>query len=114
MTANVKTVVQEYFTATTSVVVPIKEKVVEEKLELRILTLEEISWHDNECDCWVVIYDRVYDVTNFLEEKPISLDMARNLNEYGTFKKPVSSREKESLKETQKTVLQAVAENSEI
>lgn len=31
----------------------------------RIISLEEVSWHDNEKDCWVVIYDRVYDLTNF-------------------------------------------------
>lgn len=34
----------------------------------RIITLEEISWHDNASDCWVVIYDRVYDLTDFLDE----------------------------------------------
>lgn len=33
-----------------------------------IISLEEMSWHDNEKDCWVVIYDRVYDLTNFLDE----------------------------------------------
>lgn len=33
-----------------------------------VISLEEISWHDNEKDCWVVIYDRVYDLTNFLQE----------------------------------------------
>lgn len=34
----------------------------------RTITLEEVSWHDNEKDCWVVIYDRVFDITTFLEE----------------------------------------------
>lgn len=38
-----------------------------------IITLEEISWHDNEKDCWVIIYDRVYDLTNFFDEVIISL-----------------------------------------
>lgn len=34
----------------------------------RVITLEEVSWHDNYSDCWVVIYDRVYDITDFLDE----------------------------------------------
>lgn len=34
----------------------------------REITLEEVSWHDNSSDCWVVIYDRVYDITDFLDE----------------------------------------------
>lgn len=37
----------------------------------RIITLEEVSSHDTNKDCWVVIYDRVYDVTDFLEEVSI-------------------------------------------
>lgn len=34
----------------------------------KIITLEEVSWHDNYDDCWVVIYDRVYDITDFFDE----------------------------------------------
>jgi cytochrome b involved in lipid metabolism len=34
----------------------------------RIITLAEVSLHDTPRDCWVVIYDRVYDITTFLEE----------------------------------------------
>lgn len=34
----------------------------------REITLEEVSWHDNSSDCWIVIYDRVYDITDFLNE----------------------------------------------
>lgn len=37
---------------------------------LPIITLEEVSWHDTHQDCWVVINDRVYDVTPFLFEHP--------------------------------------------
>ncbi|CAG9566691.1 unnamed protein product [Danaus chrysippus] len=36
----------------------------------RILTLAEISHHDTRDDCWVVIYDRVYDISTFLYEHP--------------------------------------------
>lgn len=37
----------------------------------RTITLEEVSWHDHAKDCWIIIYDRVYDVTDFLEEVDI-------------------------------------------
>jgi len=30
--------------------------------------LDEISFHDSPYDCWVTIYDRVYDITSFLQE----------------------------------------------
>lgn len=38
----------------------------------RILTLAEVSQHDTPRDCWVVIYDRVYDISTFLDEVSIS------------------------------------------
>lgn len=41
------------------------EKVVAGK---RIIPLEEVSWHDSVSDCWIIIYDRVYDITNFIDE----------------------------------------------
>lgn len=34
----------------------------------RIITMEEVSWHEEPNDCWVIIFDRVYDVTDFLHE----------------------------------------------
>lgn len=37
------------------------------------ITLDEVSYHDNEKDCWVVIYDRVYDLTNFFYEVNIGI-----------------------------------------
>ncbi|CAH2104332.1 unnamed protein product [Euphydryas editha] len=36
----------------------------------RVITLSEVSLHDTPKDCWVVIYDRVYDITDFLYEHP--------------------------------------------
>ncbi|XP_072393355.1 cytochrome b5-like [Diabrotica undecimpunctata] len=36
----------------------------------RVITLEEVSRHDTDKDCWVVIYDRVYDITEFLDKHP--------------------------------------------
>lgn len=35
-----------------------------------IISLDQVSWHDHCADCWVVIYDRVYDITDFLQEHP--------------------------------------------
>lgn len=35
--------------------------------ELTQITLEEVSNHDCSGDCWIIIYDRVYDVTRFLQ-----------------------------------------------
>lgn len=34
----------------------------------RTITLAEVSQHDTYRDCWVVIYDRVYDITDFFDE----------------------------------------------
>lgn len=33
-----------------------------------VITLAEVSLHDSYNDCWVVIYDRVYDITSFFDE----------------------------------------------
>jgi len=37
--------------------------------------LEEVSSHDQVSDCWLIIYDRVYDVTDFLDEHPGGVDI---------------------------------------
>lgn len=37
-----------------------------------IITLKEVAEHDSYDDCWIVLYDRVYDVTKFLNEVNIS------------------------------------------
>lgn len=34
----------------------------------RIYSLSEVADHDSYNDCWIVLYDRVYDVTNFLNQ----------------------------------------------
>lgn len=39
---------------------------VPEKKLLPEITLSEVAFHDSIDDCWVVIYDRVYNVTDFL------------------------------------------------
>lgn len=34
------------------------------------ITLDEVSYHDTFGDCWIVLYDRVYDITNVLRLHP--------------------------------------------
>lgn len=34
----------------------------------RVITMEEVSRHDEPDDCWIIIFDRIYDVTFFLDE----------------------------------------------
>ncbi|KFB45609.1 AGAP008363-PA-like protein [Anopheles sinensis] len=34
------------------------------------ITLNEVSYHDSYDDCWIVLYDRVYDITSFLKMHP--------------------------------------------
>lgn len=35
--------------------------------KLREISLDEVSLHYDRSDCWLIIYDRVYDVTRFLD-----------------------------------------------
>ncbi|EEB12210.1 Cytochrome b5, putative [Pediculus humanus corporis] len=42
---------------------------------LREINLDQISWHDQIDDCWVILYDRVYDVTEFLQQHPGGIDV---------------------------------------
>lgn len=44
------------------------ETVLNEEKCRRIYTLSEVSEHDTYDDCWIVLYDRVYNVTQFLNE----------------------------------------------
>jgi len=38
--------------------------------KLRDITMTELATHNTEDDCWVSIYGKVYDLTNFAEEHP--------------------------------------------
>lgn len=35
---------------------------------VKYYTLEEIQQHNASCDTWLIIHDKVYDITSFLEE----------------------------------------------
>lgn len=37
---------------------------------IRTISLDEVAWHDTMDDCWLVIYDYVYDCTDFLKNHP--------------------------------------------
>lgn len=36
--------------------------------KLKHISLDEVLYHDSSDDCWIIIYDRVYDVTDFLRQ----------------------------------------------
>lgn len=40
----------------------------DEKITRKVIGLDEVAEHTSEYDCWIVLYDRVYDVTKFLYE----------------------------------------------
>ncbi|TMW47405.1 hypothetical protein DOY81_007517 [Sarcophaga bullata] len=46
-----------------------------QKASLPVIPLEAVAKHDDYSDCWVVIYDRVYDVTSFLQDHPGGADV---------------------------------------
>ena len=36
----------------------------------RILSLQDIAQHNSRKDCWVIIHNNVYDLTDFLNQHP--------------------------------------------
>ncbi|XP_026668586.1 cytochrome B5-like protein [Ceratina calcarata] len=53
----------------------IKSSSKEETKKLKTINLDEVSWHDTADNCWVVIHDFVYDVTDFVESHPGGSDV---------------------------------------
>lgn len=53
---------------------PGKESEIDKRLNQ--ISLKEVSDHDCYEDCWIIIYDRVYDVTTFLNH--VSLTCSSN------------------------------------
>lgn len=45
-----------------------------------MFTLEEIKKHNTENDCWIVIHDKVYDVSKFLDQVCLAFDSSIYLN----------------------------------
>lgn len=46
-----------------------------------IITLKEVAEHDSYDDCWIILYDRVYDVTKFLNEVNKYIESSSTNNE---------------------------------
>lgn len=49
------------------------ENILTEEKCRRIINLSEVACHDTIDDCWIVLFDRVYDVTDFLDKVRILL-----------------------------------------
>jgi cytochrome b involved in lipid metabolism len=45
-------------------------ELVDHESGLRILSLEDVSYHCQPHDAWMVVYDRIYDVTEYLRRHP--------------------------------------------
>jgi cytochrome b involved in lipid metabolism len=46
---------------------PVVEHAISNDDKLNQISLSDVALHDTPDDCWIVIYDRVYDVTNFFD-----------------------------------------------
>lgn len=46
-----------------------------ESEELRFIRLDEVEKHNNENSCWIILHNKVYDVTTFLNEHPPGEDV---------------------------------------
>lgn len=57
-----------FFTATIRTLFKKHESEIEYNSSLKQISLNEVANHDSWDDCWVIIYDRVYDITQFLHQ----------------------------------------------
>ncbi|XP_044743884.1 cytochrome b5, seed isoform-like [Chrysoperla carnea] len=53
----------------------VKNRSLVPSIQEHIITMEEVLWHDNAEDCWIILYDRVYNITEFLLEHPGGADV---------------------------------------
>ncbi|XP_070504280.1 cytochrome b5 [Chironomus tepperi] len=54
---------------------PVVEHAISNDDKLNQISLSDVALHDTPDDCWIVIYDRVYDVTNFFDNHPGGTDI---------------------------------------
>lgn len=47
----------------------------EETSRLKLISMEQVSWHDRQDDCWIIICDYVYDCTEFIKKHPGGADV---------------------------------------
>jgi cytochrome b involved in lipid metabolism len=64
--------------------VEVKEEVKEPARELKEYTLEEVARHDKPEDCWIIINNKVYDVTPFIAQHPGGVAILRNAGKDST------------------------------
>jgi hypothetical protein len=57
-----------FFTNTIRTLFKKQETEIEYNNSLKQFSLEEVKNHDSWNDCWVIIYDRIYDITQFLHQ----------------------------------------------
>lgn len=43
--------------------------------KLQLFTLNEVANHGDASDCWIIIYDRVYRITDFLDKVSLSIPL---------------------------------------
>lgn len=46
-----------------------------EWVQLPEYSLEQVSWHTSNDDCWIVIEDKVYDITKFIRQVNTNLQI---------------------------------------
>lgn len=56
------------------------ESEIEYNNSLKQISLEEVKHHDCYEDCWIIIYDRVYDITKFLHHVSKTFNLLSNTN----------------------------------
>lgn len=72
----------------------------------KIFTWEEIRKHNSDSDCWVVMYDYVCDMTDFLPQHPGGLNPIRDQGGYDTTKMfEAIGHSKKADKEWQKRII---------
>jgi len=48
----------------------LEEPKTQDKTHLKEYSLQEVAEHCSPSDCWIVLFDKIYDVTSFLSEHP--------------------------------------------
>jgi nitrate reductase (NAD(P)H) len=51
----------------------------------RLITMDEIQQHNTEKDCWIIVKDRVYDCSEYLELHPVSSNVSFSKNKRITY-----------------------------
>lgn len=85
-----------FFTSTIRSLFKKQECEIEYNNSLKQISLEEVRHHDSWDDCWVIIYDRVYDITQFLHQ------VSRHSCSFSLSARKRASKIREEFKEFQK------------